>query len=173
MNGDAAIVWTIRVAIGLYALSALCRARPRVARTLFTTAWLTYFLHVAAVFHFAHHWSHDAAFQYTQTRTAEITGIAFGGGLWVNYAFTLLWTLEVLWWWLDSNGYQRRPRWLNALIDGTFLFIIFNATVVFGVGAVRWYGIVVSGLMLSHLLFGRERLFMSRNRSKRIDAVLE
>ena len=43
-------------------------------------------------------------------QTAEATGQALGGGLYVNYAFALVWGADVAWWWLGPRSYLARPR---------------------------------------------------------------
>jgi hypothetical protein len=65
----------------------------------------------------------------------------WGGGLYANYAFGLLWAADASWWWLQPDGYRRRPDGLEAAVQGFLGFMAFNATVVFGAGAVRWDGL--------------------------------
>ncbi|MEX2287847.1 MAG: hypothetical protein WD648_12210 [Planctomycetaceae bacterium] len=142
------ILWTIRVALAFYFISvaALIPGGPstrvnQLARAAWTMGLVFYVMHVASAFHFSHGWSHAAAYEHTARRTADVVGLDFGGGLYVNYAFTLVWLLDVAWWWRDAAGYRNRPRWNSYSLHAFFAFIVFNATVVFGEGPIRWVGL--------------------------------
>ena len=105
-------------------------AHLRCHRTVTVPVWATaaafQLLHVAIAFHSAHGWSHAAAFEHTR----KIGG--FGEGVFVNYAFTLLWCVDAIWLCCDFENYRHRPRWLSWAIHGFMAFIVFNAAVVFG-----------------------------------------
>jgi len=96
--GDLLTRWTVRLAVALYLVSLLLRlraggrhARLAAARLSWTGGCFAFLAHVAAAFHFAHHWSHGAALAATAERTAEVVGWHWGGGLYANYAFALVW----------------------------------------------------------------------------------
>src|SRR5262245_22322917 len=102
--------WTVRVALALYVLGLALRigargSRPRLtgARFAWTAGWLLFLLHVACAFHYYHDWKHAVAYQATARQTAEVVGLDWGGGLYANYAFTLLWAADVCWWWCSQN----------------------------------------------------------------------
>jgi hypothetical protein len=136
------VVWTARLAIGCYLARVILfclRPSPGAANPslveclLWTTGWLIYLVHVAAAFHLVHHWSHAHAWDHTAQQTAAVTGWHWGGGLPVNYLFTLLWTIDVARLWIEfSRGRPVVPRWWGATVQGVFAFLVFNATVVFG-----------------------------------------
>jgi uncharacterized membrane protein len=140
---DLLIRWSIRIALAFYVLALLLRIgrRDRQARFAWTTGCIAFLLHVAAAFHFVHHWSHDAAYVETARQTVEVVGLDWGGGVYFNYLFAAVWTGDVIWWWVNPSGYQNRPRWIEWLVQGFMAFIAFNATVVFGHGAIRWAGV--------------------------------
>jgi hypothetical protein len=144
------IRWSIRIALALYVLSLLLRVgrRCREARFAWTAGCIAFLLHVAAAFHFVHHWSHGAAYAETGRQTAEVTGLNWGGGLYFNYLFAIAWLGDVIWRWLKPASYLTRPRWIEGFVQGFMGFIAFNATVVFGHGAVRWAGVVAAALIL-------------------------
>ena len=138
---------TVWLALFGYAAGAAClllrrRRRARVAWT-FGCAW--FLAHVLCAFAFHYGWSHATAFAETARQTREVTGSAAGGGVFVSYAFTLLWAADALWWWLDEAGHARRPPLLSALWHAFFFFIVFNGTVVFEHGPARWLGVVICG----------------------------
>jgi hypothetical protein len=144
--GDARTRLTVRLALAYYALAlglmlflsgpgwASLTARGRLARAAWTAGWLTYLVHLAMAFHYYHHWSHHDAVR----RTAAVSG--FGAGIYVSHLFTLVWTADVASWWLWPRWYAGRPRWLDALLHGFMLVVVFNATVVFESGPTRWVG---------------------------------
>jgi len=88
-------------------------------------------------FHYAHHWSHAEAVEATRLRSGV------GEGIYVSHLFTLLWTADVLWWWLRPRGYAARSPWVDRVLHGFMLFVIFNGTVVFEDGLIRWAGILL------------------------------
>src|SRR5690606_2887397 len=108
----------------------------RAVLCVWTAGCVIYLLHVAAAFHFVHDWSHEAACAQTAQQTAAVTGWHWGGGLWINYAFTLWWPLDVAWTWL--RGLDGLPRWYIVCLHAVAGFLMFNATVVFGPAWWRW-----------------------------------
>jgi hypothetical protein len=153
---------TIRLSLACYAVAAglmLClrpdewpahRGRGRLTRILWTAAWAIYLVHVAAAFHIAHGWSHAHAVEATRAQSGV------GEGIYVNHLFTLLWTLDVAWWWLRPDSYAVRQPWLDWLLHGFMVFVIFNAAVVFASGLIRWVALV--GFVALGILFGRKQL---------------
>lgn len=150
--GELITRWTIRVALLLCAASLGMRLwgmkssdapdgkirAARLARALWTLAFASYLVHLAAAFSFYHHWSHAEAWDHTARRTNEVLGINWGGGVWFNYFFTLAWAADVAWLWRRPAEDLRRPGWLTFAWYAWFLAIVFFATVVFEAGATRW-----------------------------------
>lgn len=126
---------------------ALSRKRPTwdsAARLAWTIACAGLLAHVICAFHFYHAWSHKAAHRDTARQTSEVFGLNWGGGLYVNYTLVMLWVLDVVWWWVRGlDSHRRRPWPLVAAWHGFLIFIIFNATVIFETGFVRWAGLCV------------------------------
>jgi len=143
--------WTIWIALALYVAALGARPAPRLRQWAWTLGCLFYLAHVAAAFHFYHHWSHAAAYQHTARRTAEVMGLDWGGGLYWNYAFTLVWLGDVIWTWFGL----RWPPWAGAAVPGFLAFMAFNATVVFGTGPIRWLGL--AGTVLLGAIHWRRR----------------
>lgn len=144
--GDAVTRNTVRVALAYYGAAAALMLmlhpgewaagswRGRLARCGWTLAWAAYLVHVVLAFHHIDHWSHAAAVARTYRRTG------FGEGIYVSHLFTLLWTADVAWWWLRPGGYARRPAWVQRGLHAFLFFMVFNATVVFEHGWIRWAG---------------------------------
>jgi hypothetical protein len=145
--GDDLTRNAVRVALLYYALAAglMLLLRPdewraqrgRVARWCWTLAWVSYLVHLAMAFHHYHHGSHAEAVAHVQQRSG------FGPGIFLSHLFTLVWTLDVAWWWLWPARYARRPRWVDACLHGFMAFITFNATVVYETGLIRWAGLAM------------------------------
>ncbi|MGE4002170.1 MAG: hypothetical protein AB7I48_18330 [Planctomycetaceae bacterium] len=146
--GELIVRWTARLAVAAYALRLIAdlhgwpeepdrRARrEQLVRSVWTAGGIVYVLHVAAAFHFVHHWSHTAAVDHTARQTGAVTGWHWGGGLWINDAFTLWWPLDIAWSWRRSL--DRLPRWYVVALHTITGFLMFNATVVFGPPWWRW-----------------------------------
>ena len=153
--GSLLISWTVRLALLCYTAATVvsllwppARRRTLIVRPLWTAGALLFIAHVAAAFHYRHHWSHAAAVQSTAAETAELIGIAFGEGLWFSYLFVLLWTADAAWSWIHSDSWQnRRPAVTRALHLWLF-FIAFNGAVVFESGPTRPAGVFVTLLFL-------------------------
>lgn len=121
-------VWTARVAAALYvcALVWMWRGRWRWARWASTAGVVVYLAHVWCAFQFVYGWSHATAYRETARVSGELFGVAWGGGLWLNYLFTVVWVGEVVWW-------RPRVRWW---VHGFLAFMVLNGTVV--VWVMRW-----------------------------------
>lgn len=148
--GDDLTRGTVRLALAYYGLAAalMTRLRPdewraagrgAVARLCWTLAWLTYLVHLGMAFHHYHGWSHAHAVEHTR----QVSGV--GEGIWVSHMFTLVWMLDVAAWWLRPAAYAARPAWVGYVLHGFMAFVIFNATVVYEHGPIRWAGLVLLG----------------------------
>ena len=113
----------------------------RLLRAGWFAGWLMFLVHVAAAFHVAHGWSHTAAYEHTE-RTSGV-----GEGIFVNYLFGLMWGLDVVWLVGSPGSYARRPRWVGWAVHGFLTFVVFNATVVYGTGFIRWMGVLLFALL--------------------------
>lgn len=158
--GELLTVWTARGAMLVYVAFLWNRAarKPGSAwqlsdRRLWTLAAALHLVHVVCAFQFVHHWSHSAALRATAEQTEELTGLADGRGLFLNYAITALWPLDAFSRWLPAAGEQSRRRWFHRGIECFVLFMAFNATVVFGhPGTQRVASLLICILLFRHLI---------------------
>ena len=144
--GAPVVALTIWTALVLYVAGEFGRVRrpPAAwARPVWLLGAFVYLGHVAAAFGIHHDWSHAVAYAYTAAQTEAYFGLDWGGGLWVNYAFTAIWVAEGLWWRLAPAHYARRQPALTTAVRGVFLFMIANGAVVFVSGPRRGLGIAV------------------------------
>jgi hypothetical protein len=141
---------TVWLALSLYVSSQLAGRAGARARSAFTASrWLNtlgcaaFLAHVAAAFHFYHDWSHSHAYAETARQTAEFTGRHWGGGLYLNYLFALIWLGESAWSWVGARSFLQRPKRVTWSVRGCFLFMMFNGAVVFVPGPARWFGLLL------------------------------
>ena len=133
------------------------KRRDRAARICWTVACAFFLAHVVAAFQIRHHWSHTAALEETARQTQDLFGVVWGGGLYFNYAFTILWIADAVWWWRAGlDGYRDRAKWVATPVQLFFAFMFFNATIVFGGRFMQWFG-VASMLVLAVVAASRSR----------------
>lgn len=149
---------TIWLALVCYTLAELLRS-PRGSRHRFAPApvllrvgahlhlggALAYLAHVVCAFHFQHHWSHAQALLDTARQTAAVTGWNWGGGLYVNYAFSLVWIAY------STTVLLQRPlsSTMERCVRGLFFFMIFNGAIVFARPSVRFAGVALCLLLVA------------------------
>jgi hypothetical protein len=162
--GDDLVRNTVRLSLLYYAiaLNLMLMLRPadwpartprgRLARGCWTLAWLTYLVHLAMAFQFYHNWSHAAAMEHVRS----VSGV--GEGIFVSHLFTLVWTADVLFWWLRPDTYARRSPWIGRALHAFMLFVVFNGTVVYEEGPIRWAGVAMFA-ELAALVWMRLKLF--------------
>jgi hypothetical protein len=124
------------------------RSRGSTARAYWTAGAILMVAHALAVFHYIHHWSQGAALEHTARQTAELTGLHWGAGLYVNYAFIALWVGDAVRWWHDRVSYERRTPLARDIRLAIFLFMFVNGGIVFAQGPARLLGIVAVGAVV-------------------------
>ena len=154
---------TVWLALCAYAIgtgmSLLARGRPQWlahARWAWTFGCAFFNAHVVCAFSFYHDWSHAAAVHETARQTGEMTGFHWGGGIFLNYLFAIAWLADVLWWWFAPAKFARRSVRLTVAWHGFFFFMVFNGTVVFGTGPVRWFGALICAGLAGLWWWGRD-----------------
>jgi hypothetical protein len=122
--------------------------------------------HVVCAFAFFHEWSHRQAYAHTAAQTHDVVGWDWGGGLYFNYLFTVVWIADVTAWWCcdEPSGASTRP--VQTAVHVFLAFMLFNATVVFGPWFWKWIGAAV-GLFLMLLRWHRRRRFQTGQNSSR------
>ncbi len=137
---------TIIIATVLWAAAEVVRlVRPQAiepARRLWTAALILTLLHAALAFASVYGWSHQTAMLATARQTASVTGLPWGGGLYVNYLFLSAWALDALWWWRAPAARLARPPRLEQLRLAIFVFMFINGAIVFAAGMARAAGII-------------------------------
>lgn len=172
---ESLIVWTIRLGMIAYFLAVvelLTARQSNRARLAWTFGALACVAHIALAMHFQHHWSNAAAYAEIARQTREMIGLNWGGGLYINYLFALVWMADAAWWWIAPYSRAARGRWLSWLVHGFLAFIIFNATIVFKTGATRWSAVagcmILLGISLMAIRHGRVKTTVTGNELGRV-----
>ncbi len=121
----------------------------RVARAAWIAGIAVFLVHIGLAFHAAHSWSHARAFAHVEASSG------FGPGIFVSYAFTLIWSIDGIAWLMAPARYATRPRRVALGLHGFMVFITFNATVVYGRSPLRWVAAGVFALLLGQWLKNR------------------
>ena len=104
--------------------------------------------HIVIALGHHHHWNHDAAVRETAQQTAAVYGVAWGGGVYVNYVFVAVWLAELWRWRTRPTEYFGRSPTLVWALRAFFFIIIVNAAVVFASPRTRIGGIVLTVILL-------------------------
>jgi hypothetical protein len=128
----------------------------RTARLAWTAGAVFIILHAAAAFQIRHGWSHRHALESTAAQTEAVTGLHWGGGLYVNYAFLALWAADAWWWWQHPATYLAGSGGVTHARAAVFLFMFVNGAVVFANGPMRWFGAVCVGVVAVAWCFRQE-----------------
>ena len=154
---------TIWLAVFAWAATEVLKARGRrdAARAVWTVGAALLAIHIALAFHYWHGWSHAAAYESTAIQSAQLTGVASGWGIYLNYALLVVWTADAAWWWAAPRAYDRRSRVLDRAAFAFFLFMMVNGAVVFATTAMRYAGVAA----VATAIVARIRPTASRDRA--------
>jgi hypothetical protein len=144
-----ASVW---LALGAFVLGEAARGRtpssgsPRAAFGFHAFGLTLMVTHVLIAMGWVHGWSHDAATAATARQSAAAYGLAWGGGVWVNYAFVAMWTTDV--WRLGRDARRGRvspplPAPVEFPRRAFYVVMFVNAAVVFAGGLRPGIGIAL------------------------------
>jgi hypothetical protein len=154
---NAALYGTIWISLFLFALGEAGKRGLHDGRAPRLWAWpvsacgcAIAIVHIGIAMGAVHGWSHSAAVAATARQTSAVFGLNFGGGVYFNYAFVLLWAIEVWIWRRSPERYTVRSPVVTWLLRAFYLVIIANAAIVFA-GAWRRAagGLVVASLIAS------------------------
>lgn len=136
------------------------RVSVRVAarsRLFFSAGGVLFLVHVVAAFAVHYELSHAVALEETARQTHELTGIATGAGLYLNYLFAIAWWAEIGWWHFAPDRYRARPPAVTTAVHGFFLFMILNGAVIFVPWPRRALGLLILALCALALWFRATR----------------
>ncbi|MEO1997941.1 MAG: hypothetical protein ABGZ17_21995 [Planctomycetaceae bacterium] len=176
--GRALAIWCVRGSVACYLGYVACdltglqtRWSVRWRRCLWSLGAVLLLVHILLAFTYFHDGSHARAVRETARQTAHVTGVSWGGGVYLNEAFVIYWLLDASLMWVPGrqrHGTQPRPMTGERLADrslrkdqsstarfwyllrhGVSAFMMFNATVVFGPPFWRWlFPVAVLAILL-------------------------
>lgn len=156
-TADLIVRWTARGAVLCYLLRVVIDLRlswqmnrERIisqGRVIWTLGCILFLIHFGSAFALVHHFDHAHAYSHTARRTAEVVGLNWGGGIYVNHAFMIFWVFDTVRWWLRGTEAAYRPDWYFWTMHGVFAFMFLNATVVFGPPHWIWISCLVAILL--------------------------
>lgn len=136
---------TIYTSLLSYLLALICWVTKQTAggyRWLWTAGCGLLWAHAACAFHFYLGWSHTMAVAETAAQTEAVLGWPFGQGIWFSYLLMLIWLVDVVWMWRFPEALSTRWSYVSFAVHAYAFFILFNGTVIFEEGIVRWAGVI-------------------------------
>jgi hypothetical protein len=161
VNADNSIIrGTAWIAFALYVAGEIVAAQPfsgalKMFRWLSSLGCIALLAHIACAFQFRHNWSESAAYADTARQTAALTGWNWGGGVYVNYLFALVWIVEVIRLWASRSTVEYGTGWRAHVLHGFFLFMFLNAAVIFVHSPARWLGLALCLGLVATWVFPR------------------
>jgi hypothetical protein len=165
MPEETLVYWSARASgaaffVALVLAGSLFRGRVTAAavRGAWTIACVLLVAHELLAMGLAFGWRQSLAWQNIAAQTLDATGIDTGGGLIVNYAAGVLWSVDVAWWWLLPPSYFARPAWITVALWAFLALMFFFGAVVFAAGTTRTVAalmFVVAALWLSYCVAKR------------------
>ena len=111
--------------------------------------------HITLAMGSVHGWSQEAAARATAVQTESVYGWRWGGGLFVNYLFVIVWAGDAFFRTRPNGSYGAGVTWALRIFYGV---VIFNAAIVFARGSMRAVGVlVVAALLLAWRSSSREK----------------
>ena len=143
-------IWASMIALGVSEWARrrgnASASRPALLMSASGLGLLVAHIAIAIVHH--HGGDHAAAVAETARLTEAVYGVAWGGGVYVNYAFVAAWA-GYLWWWRRDRAFvidSRHPG-VAGLRVALFILIV-NALVVFASPQTRPLGVVICAVLL-------------------------
>ena len=147
----AALYATIWLALAAFVAGEVGKQQRTISRWAWTVSLagaLLCIAHIVIALGYHHHWSHDAAVEATARQTAAVYGLAWGGGVYVNYVFVAIWLAELWRWRTRPAAYFARSPAVSWGLRAFFVTIIVNAAIVFASPRTRVAGVVLTVILL-------------------------
>lgn len=157
---DALLYLSIWISLSLFALAEVARARTARAwpRAVSAAGLVLMIVHILIAMGWRHDWSHTSALAATAAQTGDVYGLDWGGGVYVNYVFVVLWMFAVLGrrgCWGEQHGAGRPPHAIVWAGRWVFLIIIANAAIIFAGGWRRLLGVTIVAALAGAWLHAR------------------
>jgi hypothetical protein len=126
---------------------------PRWAWAVWCAGLVACVTHILIAMAHRHGWSHEAAVLETARQTAAVYGLAWRGGVYVNYVFVGIWLAQLAWWRIAPQRFHQRPVWMLWAERAFYFVIIVNAAVIFAAPDRRLAGAAVTGALVAAWLW--------------------
>ncbi|HSE40656.1 MAG TPA: hypothetical protein VLH08_07805, partial [Acidobacteriota bacterium] len=105
-------IWLTLAAYTSVVVLLLIRNRKydAIARMIWTLGCISLVAHVACAYNYYHSWSYASSLKETARQTAEVYGINWGGGLFINFFVMFAWIADSIWWWSGLEKYRNRSK---------------------------------------------------------------
>lgn len=137
--------WTVRLALVCYVWRLWEGARWEgvLSRVVWLSGSLLLLAHALLALGAVHGWSHAHAYRHTAEQTRALTGVDWGGGVYLNEVTIALWLADALWLVFVPLSHSRRPAWIGIALHAWLLFMAINGAIVFANGPTRWISAAV------------------------------
>ena len=148
---NALLYWMVWLSLVAFAAGELAKSRGYVgAWSISATGAILLAAHIVVAMAVRHGWSHALAVEATARQTSDVFGLNWGGGVYVNYVFAVVWIAELFVWRQWPEGYALQPLWIKWSLRAFYAVIIVSAAVIFATGWRRWMGAaILAGLAIS------------------------
>ena len=136
--------WMVWLSLAAFAMGEIGKSRRSAwAWSTYATGAILLVIHILLAMAVRHNWSNAAAVEATARHTNDMFGLAWGGGVYVNYVFAAIWIAELFVWRQWPDGYALRPGWIKWSLRLFYFVIIVSAAVIFATGWRRWVGAAI------------------------------
>ena len=144
-----ASVWIAVACMPAGLLLRLDRVRWVLWRGVWSLGAASFLVHTVSAYALVYGWSQAVALEETRRQTEAATGFDSGTGLYPNLLFAALWTFDGTRTWLQPRAVRGEVTGPSLMLHGFLTFMLMNGAFVFVVGPQRWFGFIVSILVLS------------------------
>jgi hypothetical protein len=135
----------------------------RRARMFFTLGAAALLIHAILAFDGFLNWSHEMGYVTMEMRTGEFLPVKTGGAIYATYLFLAVWLVETVWSWVKFAAWQRRPRWLDGLVQlfllgyGFVLVVFLGGVAAYHLTPLGWTSLAVAAVAAATWTLARPR----------------
>lgn len=147
---NALVYWMVWLSLAAFAVGELAKSRRYAgAWSISAIGAILLTVHIVLAMAVRHGWSQASALEATARQTNDMFGLNWGGGVYVNYLFALVWIAELFVWRQWPEGYASRPGWMKWSLRAFYFVIIASAAVIFATDWRRWMGAAILAVLVA------------------------
>jgi len=147
---NALLYWMVWLSLIAFVAGELAKSRRYAgAWSVSATGAILLAIHIVLAMAVRHGWSHASALEETARQTNDVFGLNWGGGVYVNYLFAVVWISELFVWRQWPEGYASRPDWIKWSLRAFYFVMIVSAAVIFATGWRRWMGVGILAVLMA------------------------